>query len=335
MQNRNKSLDAIKTVAILGVLLIHITAVGFSGYSVGSADWFTSVGWGAVLRPAVPLFFMVSGALFLPAEKCVTTRKIYFKYIFRILLALFAWAVMYELLDVIRGEETCKSAIKNLLFFSHHFHLYYLHIIILVYAFLPITRTFIASAGKRLIEYALMLWIILGIVYPFLRGFFPFSNLSGIPAQYAINLTYSGIGYGILGHYLKTYPPKFNPLFLYLSGLAITFAATAAASISNGTPVAAFLEAAQPGVFLMAIGIYLFFIKREWKSPIWSKISGASFCIYLIHDFFNIAFAHLGFTVKLFPPIISAPVIAAANLALSITVYLFLSKIPLVNKYLI
>ncbi len=332
---RDKSLDVIKTIAILGTLMIHTTSVGFWGYEVGSADWLINNVWGAILRPAVPLFFMVSGCLFLNPDKDIKISNIYTKYICRILIALIFWATLYELFDVVRVGAPISAAVKKILVFKHHFHLYYLHIILLVYAMLPITRVFVASASKKQLEYALLLWVLLGIVYPFLRRFYPFNVLSGIPAQYEINLAYSGVGYGILGYYLKKYPLKVNSCLFYVFGIVLTYGITTVMSVITNKADANFLEATMPGVFLMAIGIFSFVVKREWKSDWWLRTSKASFCIYLIHDFFNIIFKKAGFTVLSFSPIISAPVIVLTNLLLSYLFYLLLSKIPIVKKYLI
>ena len=345
--SRDARLDIIKSIAIIGVLLIHASAVGFSGYQLGSIDWFISVAWGTILRAAVPLFFMVSGALLLNPEKKIDTRQIYTKYLLRIVAALFIWAIAYEGYDLILkfiksgiSGEDIKNAIKNILFFKHHFHLYYLHIIVIVYAFLPITRIFIAHASKRQMEYALLLWLILAIVYPFVRQMqvYPFNMLSGIPAQYAINMTYGAIGYGILGYYLKKYPVNRKLAWLYAVGAVITFFGTVYMSLHKGTANGAFFEGMSPGVLFMAVGIYAFVIRVEkngMASRICVKLSKASFCIYLVHDFFNMIFRAFGLDALTFSPIISIPVIIFANLALSCIVYLLLSKVPIVKKYLI
>lgn len=80
---------------------------------------------------------------------------------------------------------------ENLLFWRHKTHLYYLHIILLVYALLPITRFFAARADRKLRNYALGVWFVLGCVLPVLWAFWPLSRIGGIPAQYPINVTWA------------------------------------------------------------------------------------------------------------------------------------------------
>ena len=91
-------------------------------------------------------------------------------------------------------------------------------------------------------------------------------------------------------------------------------------------------------MFLMAVGIYVFVLTENGsgkKKDVWTALSLASFCIYLVHDFFNIIFRSCGFDALAFSPVFSIPLVVAANLILSYAVYWILAKIPMVKKYLI
>lgn len=52
--------------------------------------------------------------------------------------------------------------------------------------------------------YILGLWALLGIVYPTVKDFWPFTLLVGIPLQWRMNMTYASIGYTLLGWYLSS-----------------------------------------------------------------------------------------------------------------------------------
>ena len=43
---------------------------------------------------------------------------------------------------------------------------YYLHILLLVYAFVPVARVFVRSASRRDLEYLLAVWFVTGILFP-------------------------------------------------------------------------------------------------------------------------------------------------------------------------
>lgn len=86
------SLDSmLRTPAIVLVLVIHSA----SGYLSRPLTVPTGGGlaWGAAARPAVPLFYMYSGALMLGRE--LTPRRIFSHNLPRILYAMFVWAFIY------------------------------------------------------------------------------------------------------------------------------------------------------------------------------------------------------------------------------------------------
>ena len=102
-QRRSVPVDAAKTAAIFGTLLIHASAAGGFAGAPGSFGWTSALFWNCLLRSAVPVFFLCSGALLLPPEKEVTIRRVWTKYIPRILAALFFWAAAYKGMDLLRG----------------------------------------------------------------------------------------------------------------------------------------------------------------------------------------------------------------------------------------
>lgn len=55
---------------------------------------------------------------------------------------------------------------------------------------LAFKETVAEPARKQLLEYTLTLWFLLGIPYPTVRIFWPFTLLVGIPTQWRINMTY-------------------------------------------------------------------------------------------------------------------------------------------------
>ena len=275
-QRRSVPVDAAKTAAIFGTLLIHASAAGGFAGAPGSFGWTSALFWNCLLRSAVPVFFLCSGALLLPPEKEVTVRRVWTKYIPRILAALLFWAAAYEGVELLRGwcaagvlERTAlRQAALNLVLFHHKNHLYYLHIILLVYAVLPLTRRLVAAADRRLLNYALGIWFVLGCLAPTLKFFPPLSLVGGIPAQYPINLTWCAVGYGVLGDVLTQEAPRHRPrtfVWLYLAGTALTFGLTLAASVKTGALYQVFLQGSAPGVCLQAAGLYGFCAAR-WQN---------------------------------------------------------------------
>lgn len=343
---RDTSIDLIKVIAIIGVVTIH-TCIGGYSYPIGSWNWSTSLFWGSITRASVPLFFMCSGALLLDPHREVSLKKLYSKNILRVLTALFFWAMLYKIFYLLTegtfSLHTIFAAIKEVALFKQEDHLYYVHIILLVYVFLPITRAFVRAADEKLMKYALALWFVLGILFPTVKVFWPFSLLVGIPLQWMLNMTYASIGYGMLGYYLKHH--NFKPLHYIITGFIgfiLLFSATWYESVRQGAFYQHFLEGMTCGVAFLAVGIYgicmILVEMREFSLKIRRALfygSKASFGIFLVHIFFLKMFPSFGLTVTLFPCLISIPFLAALNLAGSLCVYWILSHVPILKKWVV
>jgi len=343
-ETRHTYIDLIKTIAIIGVIAIHTCTNGYQN-PILSPDWLSTVLLRCLSGASVPLFFMCSGVLLLSPEKPLPIKKLFGKTMLRILLSLFVWSAFYAVYHLlVAGNlnlETITQAIKDLILFRHEFHLYYLHILLIVYLFLPITRLFVQYAKKEELHYALLIWFLLGCVYPTVRTFWPFRLLSGIPTQWMINMTYSAIGYGLLGFYLHRYPMTLkNGFLLLLIGFVTVISATVYLSVKNGTLNTIFLEGMSAGIAVYAAGIFIVCYNMSKKLRNHAEkyvyfVSKASFCIYLVHVLWIYCFDFLQISVNQFACILSIPTVTLLNLVLSAGVYLVLQKIPLIRKWLI
>ena len=203
---RNGAVDVLKALAIVGTVTIHAsTAAYYDGF--GSLPWLSAIFWGTISRWAVPVFFLCSGALLLDPDRELPLRKLWGRNILHILLAMWVWAFAYKVYGLLPGGITPAGlwqGAKEVLLFHHEFHLYYLHITLLVYALLPMTRL-LARAERRTVEYLLVLWLGLGILWPTFQGYWPLTLLTGIPRQWPLNLTYTCVGFTVLGWYLRAY----------------------------------------------------------------------------------------------------------------------------------
>ena len=344
--SRDTAIDIIKSIAILGVIIIHTCSGGYL-YPVKSVDFAFTVFWGSVSRAAVPLFLMCSGALLIPAEKNLTIKKLYTKNILRLLTAMLFWAMAYKIYHLcVTGSFTATNlffSFKEVLLFKQEFHLYYIHIMLLVYAFLPVTRSFVSGSSESIMRYFLAVWFAVGILYPTLRIFWPINLIGGIPAQYYLNMTYTSIGYGILGYVLSK--KRISPIIgfaMTVFGFLSVFLPTYLLSVKNGYLFEHFLEGMSAGVCMFACGIFIlgkhfseFAVKRKKIISVFTHISKASFCIYLIHVFVIYIFEKTGFVSTSFSTILSIPCISICNLAICFLIYIPLSKLPLVKKWLI
>lgn len=349
---RDIAADVLKCICCICVIVIHTASQSISQLRVDDPNWFGALFWGALCRFAVPIFFMITGALLLDPNKKLTTWQIYERYFFRILVCLLFWALMYELYFIAGywilyrqfDPAWFGDAILNVLTFNHHFHLYYLQVLLVFYVLLPVVRGFVASADRGTLRYVLGVWFTLGIILPYVFTFKPFSELEGILSEYPIHLTYSALGYGLLGYYLKTADIQRKHLkyfvILFVAGFLCIYVPTAIISNVKAINYLDLLEAFTPPVAILSVGIYgivtcLCKGKTEADLPFAVWLSKGSFCVYLVHHFFVMLVRTYLYTAYKTVTILTVPALTLLVLAESLLVYVILKRIPWVNKHLI
>lgn len=132
-KQRNIGLDVVKSLAILLVVSIHVSAQGIEYFGPG---WTASTFYDSGSRVAVPLFFMASGALLLGKQE--STLEL-FRRIARLLLPLVAWSMVYVALNSFYGIET-EGGYLAWIQGPVIYHFWFFYTIIAAYLFLPIMR---------------------------------------------------------------------------------------------------------------------------------------------------------------------------------------------------
>ncbi|MBQ1371754.1 MAG: acyltransferase family protein [Oscillospiraceae bacterium] len=339
LQNRKLDIDLVKAIAVFCIVCIHASTGAFSS-PTASFDWTSALLWGCLTRAGVPLFLMCTGALMLNPRKELPLKKLYGKNLPRLVASLFFWAAVYGLYQLLCQRNLNAASLiqlgKDLLLFRHEQHLYYLHMIFLVYAMLPVTRIFIQAATRRQLEYALVLWFLTGILHPSLMHWPPFKQLSGIPRQWGLNMTWACIGYGMLGWYLQRYWSGRKCLFAWLAvlGFGLTFAGTYFLSVGGGALNDTLLGGMSVNVCLLAVGIFGLCV--DAKPGKWAqKLSQSSFCIYLSHMLFLRVLRPLLFHAQFMRCLWSIPLLTFSTMICSFLLYEVLRRIPFVKNWLI
>lgn len=338
---RNDMIDLIKTVAIFSVIAIHVSAPYVAGDVPGKL-WPLACFFRSLASGGVPLFLMASGALLLRPEKYMPLEKLYGKNMLRIVLALFFWAFLYRAAPLYGGIHSLgelRATFGDLILFRHKDHLYYLHMMILVYAFLPLSRIISCHSTKNEMKYLLALWFFLGIFLPTVRAFYSLESVGAIPLQWIMVFSYSAIGYTFMGYFLSEQKPPKNLYAIGAAlGLAIVFGGTFYFSRTLEQLEERFFEGMSVGVFFWSAGLFalLQHIRLSEKAKAFVlEISKSSFAVYLVHvlvlDYLKYCFPAL----EGLSPLIGIPAITAAVFAISYILYKILSYTPFVRKWLI
>ena len=259
MKKRVLYFDILKAIAIVFVILIHVISEYFSTLSVSSVDFLVLTILDSISRFCVPVYFMISGALFLNEEKKITIKDVLKKYIPRILLIYVFWNLVYSFLDLIvnKATITCSTVgniILDTILGKGIFHLYFLPIIIGFYLCAPIIKNITKKENRNILKYLLV------ILFVFLGFSGVLRYLFNISISYSI-LFGGYLIYFILGYYLNTFEiSKRNTRIIYILGfigLLITSICTLIFSKVNGI-TEVFFKYNSFNVIMYSAAIFLF-----------------------------------------------------------------------------
>lgn len=198
-------LEVIRILAILMVMYNHSAAfMSFSNQS--GVEYAISFLFSMVCKGAVPLFFMVSGALLLGKNE--SGKDLFQKRILRMILVIVIFSFLYYMKLVLKGERPFApfsfllSLPTDLVYLPYWFLYSYLGVLTI----LPILRPLAQNMSKNTFWYLIILQILLDCLKPTawvlwgygLCGYYNFSGLF----QYVI--FYPLIGYGLDQYFSET-----------------------------------------------------------------------------------------------------------------------------------
>ena len=340
-------LDMLKIISCIFVVIIHVTAPGFRGFKLNSLSWDINLLFNMLARFAVPVFVMVSGALFLDKNKEIDIKRLWKKNILHLFVLYILWTIIYSVYNVY--SKGFGFNIKNILvdcIKSSYYHLWFIPMIIGLYMIVPIIRPF--TKDKRLLEYFIVLFFVLKII-PYTLDLFNVSVIHKILQRMSIAfLSFDGIfsfaGYFIIGHYINEYGiKKRNRILIYIIGILsyiLGVVGTILFSNYKNKAYETFDREFSITTFFMSIAMFTLFkyitknkVFKEKTEKIIIHLSKMTLGIYVIHALFiDILKNQVGLS---FTKLYNLPL---AFLIVIIVSYIFtyiFSKIPIVKKYLV
>lgn len=341
---RTAYFDYLRVFATFAVIMAHTAAQNWYAADINGWDWKVFNFYNGIERWCVPIFVMISGALFL--DKDIPVKTIYTKYIFRLFIAFAAWSGFYMLFE----EGSVDTLLRHLM--GGHYHMWFIPMIIGLYMCIPLMKCIVKD--ERTTKYFLLLAFGFAVLVPtgialakdFGRGVM--ISLADMAKQNADNagmemvLGYSG--YFVLGYYLSRIRlSKSWRILIYLLGV-LGFAGTVylnqAYSLIQQTASAKYFDNLSVNVFFEALAMFVWFQYREYKNVringLVRKLSQYSFGVYLIHVFLLEQLAdRFGVDTLDFSAVVSVPAIGLLVFALSMAISALLNHIPVLKKYIV
>ncbi|WP_148476530.1 acyltransferase [Parabacteroides johnsonii] len=321
-------LDVVRFVAMFTVVCCHSTDPFnfYPGELPANIDQikFWGAAYGSFLRPCVPLFVMITGALLLPVKG--DTSVFYKKRISRVFWPFLIWSVLYNLFPWITGllglspevildffpysgEEVARQSLGISLryiaeiplnFSIVDVHMWYIYLLIGLYLYLPIFSAWVEKASEKAKLWFLLAWGVSTLLPYYYQFVSPY--VWGGCSWNSFNMLYyfAGFnGYLLLGHYLRNHDWSLNKILLvgipmFLVGYAVTFFGfryvTTLPEYSEEL-LELFFTYCSLNVVMMTIPVFLLAKKVDVRSEkvksLLANLTTCGFGIYMVHYFFT------------------------------------------------
>lgn len=334
----------LRVFATINVILVHIsTHIVYQYGDISTFDWWVGNLYESMSRFPVPVFLMITGALYLPRD--IQLKPFLLDRCKRIVPPFLFWSIIYITYNLL--SEISKGAdysFLDVISFSYYelinkasFHLWYIYLLIGMYLLTPVLSRWIRNCTEKEIIYFLSIWFVtLFIGNEITYKYFP-----------KINLTYftGPIGYFVLGHYLFSRPLEKNKnigkiswLFIIV-GILVTAIGTYLVALKRGELNELFYDTLTPNIFLLAVGIFLLFKSKLHEKTtqvprVIAFINKYSYGIYLSHILILTLISNaFGSKLLLNAPLIGIPAFSVLCLIISLSIVFLINKLPL-GKYI-
>lgn len=321
-------LDVVRLLAMFTVVCCHSTDP-FNFYPGEppaniSEIKFWGAAYGSVLRPCVPLFVMITGALLLPVKG--DTGAFYKKRISRVFWPFLIWSVIYNLFPWITGLLGCRpelildffpysgeEAARQSLSVSMDYisriplnfslldvHMWYIYLLIGMYLYMPVFSAWVEKASEKAKLWFLAAWGVTLFV-PYYREFVnPYLWGSCSWNEFYMLYNFAGFnGYLLLGHYLRHHDFSLARTFgwgipSFVIGFLITFLGFRhITSLPEYTEeqLEMFFYYCSPNVVMMTVPCFLIAkkvnVRNERLRQALANLTVCGFGVYMIHYFFT------------------------------------------------
>ena len=337
--------DLLRIFAAFSVVVLHSAAQSWYYLSIDSKEWFIANAYDAVFRFGVPVFVMLSGALFLGRDRAINIKRLYFRNILRVVVIYIVWSFLYGWYN--KGFDIAALNFKEIIrmILDSSYHLWFLPMLVGLYVLLPILQSWVVTATKANIEYLLIAFFVLQIGKETVRALTISDEIHALLDVGHVEMICSYVGYFVLGHYIANIgiPRKWHK-WIYIScipALAFSIVLSCWMTMCLGTPTGMVYDSFSLFTFIVSGAVFLAFTankdritQRVKLHRLVRELSADTFGVYLIHlmvmYFLNKHGIHSGMFFYLWGiPFFSVVVFVFSLLAAAV-----LRRIPVIGRYI-
>ena len=340
-QKKIDYLDYLRFICCLSVVMIHVFTTARTDFiNHTNIEELISRCIPQILHYAVPIFFMITGVLFLDENRKVILKDYLKKYVLKYMIIILIFGGGYAFIEEVFKHNIningVITAIINMIQGKSWAHMWYMYSLVGVMLFLPIIKTTINS-GKDITKYTLILLFISSVLYPLFQLF----NTS-IGIQLPMCSIY--MFYTIYGYWLNKYShEKRNTIIFVIAILLSILCIILFQYLSIWYNIEKFKSIGDYNsiiTLLLSTSIFMLFknirkISNKNTLNIINLVCKESFGIYLIHMFYiNIIYKLFKYNIYGKWMLLNGVIVYVIVFILSyITTYL-LKKVSLMKKVL-
>lgn len=289
---RRYDYDILRIFSMFSVVYLHTAAKSLTDFGQ-TALWDFSNFLTAIATPAVPLFFMLSGALLLNDSKTEDLSFLFRRRIPRVLIPLCVWSAAVLTYTALSGDPAGALGSLRVIFNTPVIVPYwFLYALIPIYLLSPFLKKMTDRLSPSHWNYLMGLWLCCSILLYTFRSFAPASWTVPLTEHWTLNLNLVGgyLGYFLLGAYLERLPRKPSRRLLWCAVpvlLLISILGTRWDTFTHGAYSDRFTNYHSLFTCLLSAAIFLladsYLRGRRNTSRMLIRLSNASFCVYLLH----------------------------------------------------
>lgn len=351
---RNPAFDLLRVISLVGVIVMHVTSGIVEGVFSTNTDYLVKLIYNAPFHYGVPIFVMISGALFLAPGREINIKRLWKHNILRMIIVYFVWSTIYGLYDYMQYKASWKYIVWEIV--NSRDHLWFLPMIIGIYAIVPILSTWIKNSSKKEIEYFIGLFLILQVICETIKVL-PLPEITVyILALRNIQLVCSYVGYFVLGYYIIHIgiAQKRIKLIYVLGVLGAVMSVGATIGLAAYTKVTGFgiVDSFSILTFFWVIALFvwvnrlfdknscLIFEERDSSiephnskiNVVWAELGKDSFGAYLCHIAVIEILMSIGFSADSIPVVIGIPVYVIVIYIISSFIAAIIRRIPFIGR---
>lgn len=166
MKKRLVYIDVMRVFAMLLVILAHSCAAVLVSHS---KNWQVANSFVIVTEVAVPLFFMISGAMLLNSPKTASLKYLFKHRMTRILVPFIVWSIISAFVNSVIFDKMHINAVDSILKMYHQPVLiayWFIYPLISLYLLSPLLKSMVEHVDDGMLTYLLILFLVFIIALP-------------------------------------------------------------------------------------------------------------------------------------------------------------------------